>query len=136
MAFIPGYALSDTCGPGGCPGEVEDEKAGENFLKDEVRLLRVKMDEANGIFQAAGGSLNPPMHGVEASRDGGREVFRIQAGDEEYSIAVFCFNTDDLERKGSKTSAFRLQIIEGHLGWDAVMGGWNRSAERRQAVNR
>lgn len=32
-------------------GKVEDKKTGENLLKDEVRLLGMKMDEANGVFQ-------------------------------------------------------------------------------------
>mgnify|MGYP002508238580 CR=1 FL=1 len=47
-------------------GKVEDEKTGEDLLKDEIRLLGMKMDEANGVFQAAEGSLDPPTHGVEA----------------------------------------------------------------------
>ena len=51
--MILGCALSGIYGPDGRLGEVEDEKAGENFLKDEVRLLRMKMDEANDVFQAS-----------------------------------------------------------------------------------
>ena len=31
-------------------GKVEDEKTGEDLLKNKVRLLRMKMDEADGIF--------------------------------------------------------------------------------------
>ena len=84
------------------------------------------MDEANGIFQAAEGSLDPPTHGVETFQGGGRKLLWIQVGNEKLGIAVFCFNTNDPERKGSKTSAFRLYIIEGHLGRDTVIGGRNR----------
>ena len=107
-ALILGCALSGIYGPDGRLGEVEDEKAGENLLEDEVRLLRMKMDEANGVFQAAEGSLDPPAHGVEALQGGRREALRIQVGNEKLGTAVFCFNTDDPERKDSKTSAFRL----------------------------
>ena len=94
--------------PGGRLGEVEDKKTGEDLLEDEVGLLRMKMDEANSVFQTAEGSLDPPTHGVEAFQSGGREALRIQVGDEKLGIVVFCFNTDDSERKGSKISAFRL----------------------------
>ena len=58
-ALILGCALSGIYGPDGRLGEIEDEKAGENFLKDEVRLLRMKMDEANGVFQAAERCFRP-----------------------------------------------------------------------------
>ena len=64
--FILGCALSGICGPDGGLGEVEDEKTGKDLLEDEIRLLCMEMDEANGVFQAAEGSLNPPTHGVEA----------------------------------------------------------------------
>ena len=107
-AFILGCALSGICGPDGGLGEVEDEKTGKDLLEDEVRLLRMEMDEANGVFQAAEGSLDPPAHGVEALQGGRREALRIQVGNEKLGTAVFCFNTDDPERKDSKTSAFRL----------------------------
>ena len=107
-AFILGCALSGIYGPDGRLGEVEDEKAGENLLEDEIWLLRMKMDEANGVFQATEGSLDPPTHGVEAFQGGRREALRIQVGNEKLGTAVFCFNTDDPERKGSKTGAFRL----------------------------
>ena len=106
-ALILGCALSGIYGPDGRLGEVEDEKAGENLPEDKVRLLRVKMDEANGVFQAAEGSLDPPAHGVEALQGGRREALRIQVGNEKLGTAVFYFNTDDPERKDSKTSAFR-----------------------------
>lgn len=61
-------------GPDGCLGEVENEKAGEDFLEDEVQLLSMKMDETNSVFQAAEGSFDPPAHGVEALQGGGREA--------------------------------------------------------------
>ena len=62
--LILGYTLSGIYSPDGRLSEVEDEEAGEYLLEDEVRLLRMKMDEANGVFQAAEGSLNAPTHGV------------------------------------------------------------------------
>ena len=65
-ALILGCVFSGIYSPDRCLGKVKDEKTGENLLKDEVRLLGMKMDEANGVFQAAEGSLNPPTHGVEA----------------------------------------------------------------------
>ena len=101
-------ALSGIYSPDRRLCEVEDKKASEDFLEDEVRLLRMKMDEANSIFQAAEGSLNAPTHGIEAFQGGGREALRTQVGDEKLGITVFCFNVDDSERKGSKTSAFRF----------------------------
>ena len=107
-ALILGCVFSGIYSPDRCLGKVKDEKTGENLLKDEVRLLGMKMDEANGVFQAAEGSLDPPTHGVEASQGGGREALRIQVGNEKLGITVFCFNTNDPERKGSKTSTFRL----------------------------
>lgn len=103
-------ALSGIYSPDRRLCEVEDKKASEDFLEDEVRLLRMKMDEANGIFQAAEGSLDPPTHGVETFQGGGRKLLWIQVGNEKLGIAVFCFNTNDPERKGSKTSAFRLYM--------------------------
>ena len=63
-ALILGCALGGIYSPDRRLGKVEDEKTGENLLKDEVRLLGMKMDEANGVFQAAEGSLNAPTHGV------------------------------------------------------------------------
>ena len=107
-ALMLGCALSGIYSPDRRLGKVKDEKTGENLLKDEVRLLGMKMDEANGVFQAAEGSLDPPTHGVEAFQGGGREALRIQVGNEKLGITVFCFNTNDPERKGSKTSTFRL----------------------------
>jgi len=100
--------LSGIYGPDGRLSEVEDEKAGEYFLEDEVRLLGMKMDEANGVFQAAEGGLDAPTHGVEALQGFGREALRIQVGNEELGIAVFCFNTDDSEGKDGKASTSRL----------------------------
>ena len=108
MTFILGCALRDIYGPDGCLGEVEDEKAGKDLLEDKVRLLRVKMNEANGVFQAAEGSLNAPAHGIERFQGGGRELLRVQVGDEELGIATFCFNADDSERKSGKIRASRL----------------------------
>ena len=63
-ALMLGCALSGIYSPDRRLGKVKDEKTGENLLKDEVRLLGMKMDEANGVFQAAEGSLNAPTHGV------------------------------------------------------------------------
>lgn len=107
-ALIFGCTLSGIYGPDGRLCEVEDEEAGEDFLKNEVRLLRVKMDEANGVFQAAEGGLNPPAHGVETFQGGSRKAFWVQVGNEKHGTVVICFNTDDSERKGGKASAFRL----------------------------
>ena len=67
-----GCALSGIYSPDRRLGKVKDEKTGENLLKDEVRLLGMKMDEANGVFQAAEGSLDPLTHGVEAFQGGGK----------------------------------------------------------------
>ena len=106
-ALILGCVFSGIYSPDRCLGKVKDEKTGENLLKDEVRLLGMKMDEANGVFQAAEGSLDPPTHGVEAFQGGGREALRIQVGDEKLGIVVFCFNTDDSKRKGIKASTSR-----------------------------
>ena len=108
VALILGCALSGIYSPDRRLSEVEDKKTAKSLLKDEVRLLWMKRDESNGIFQAAEGSLDPPTHGVETFQGGGREALRIQVGDEKLGITVFSFNTDDLERKGSKTSTFRL----------------------------
>ena len=49
-ALILGCALGGIYSSDGRLGKVEDKKAGEDFLEDEVRLLRMKMNEANGIF--------------------------------------------------------------------------------------
>ena len=106
-ALILGFALSGIYSPDRRLGKVEDEKTGEDLLKDEIRLLGMKMDEANGVFQAAEGSLDPPTHGVEAFQSGGREALQIQVGDEKLGIVVFCFNTDDSKRKGRKASTSR-----------------------------
>ena len=107
-ALILGCVFSGIYSPDRCLGKVKDEKTGENLLKDEVRLLGMKMDEANGVFQAAEGSLDPPTHGVEASQGGGREALRTQVCDEKLGIVVFCFNTDDSKRKDRKASISRL----------------------------
>ncbi len=107
-ALILGCALSGIYNPDRRLGKVEDEKTSENLLKDEIRLLGMKMDEANGVFQAAEGSLDPPTHGVEASQGGGREALRTQVCDEKLGIVVFCFNTDDSKRKDRKASISRL----------------------------
>ena len=69
-ALILGCALSGIYNPDRRLGKVEDEKTSENLLKDEVRLLRMKMDEANGVFQAAEGSLDSPTHGIETLKKG------------------------------------------------------------------
>lgn len=86
--------------------EVEDEKAVKDFLEDEVQLL--KMNGTNGVFQAAEGYFNSPAHSVETFQGGGGEALRSQVGNEKFGTVVFCFNTDDPERKGSKVSAFWL----------------------------
>lgn len=57
-ALIFGCALSGIYGPDGRLGEVEDDKTGKDFLEDEVQLL--KMNGANGVFQAAEGSREVP----------------------------------------------------------------------------
>lgn len=106
-ALILGCSLGGIYRPGGRLGEVEDKKTGEDLLEDEVGLLRMKMDEANSVFQTAEGSLDPPTHGVEAFQGGGRETLRIQVGNEKFSMAVFYFNPDDSERKDSKTGTFQ-----------------------------
>ena len=89
-------------------GKVKDEKTGENLLKDEVQLLRMKMDEANGVFQVAEGTLDFPTHGIETFQGSGRKLLRLQVGNEKLGITVFCFNTNDPERKGRKASTSRL----------------------------
>ena len=94
VALILGCALSGIYSPDRRLSEVEDKKTAKSLLKDEVRLLWMKRDS--------------PTHGVETFQGGGREALRIQVGDEKLGITVFSFNTDDLERKGSKTSTFRL----------------------------
>lgn len=106
-ALILGCALGGIYSPDRRLGKVKDEKTGEDLLKDEIWLLRMKMDEADGVFQAAEGSLDPPTHGVEAFQSGGREALQIQVGDEKLGIVVFCFNTDDSKRKGRKASTSR-----------------------------
>lgn len=50
MTFVLGGALSGIYAPDRRLGEVEDEKAGEDLLEDKIRLLRMKMNEANGVF--------------------------------------------------------------------------------------
>lgn len=45
-ALILGCALSGIYSPDGRLCEVEDEKAGEDFLEDEIRLLRMKLNKA------------------------------------------------------------------------------------------
>ena len=108
VALILGCSLGGIYRPDGRLGEVEDKKTGEDLLEDEVGLLRMKMDEANSVFQTAEGSLDPPTHGVEAFQGGGRETLRIQVGNEKFSMAVFYFNPDDSERKNSKTGTFQF----------------------------
>ena len=49
-ALILGCALGGIYSPDRRLGKVEDEKTGEDLLKNKVRLLRMKMDEADGIF--------------------------------------------------------------------------------------
>ena len=48
MALVFGWALRCVHSPGGGLGKIEDEETGEYLLEDEVRLLCVKMDEADG----------------------------------------------------------------------------------------
>ena len=94
MALILGCSLGGIYRPGGRLGEVEDKKTGEDLLEDEVGLLRMKMDEANSVFQVAGRNLNSPPHGVEAFQGGGREALRIQVG---------------IARKNNKTAVFVMK---------------------------
>lgn len=46
--LVFGWNLRYVHRPGGGLGKIEDEETGEYLLEDEVRLLCVKMDEADG----------------------------------------------------------------------------------------
>ena len=88
MAFVFGGALRYVHRPGGRLGKIEDKKAGEDFLEDEIRLFSVEMDEANGIFQAAEGGLNAPAPGVEGFERREWEQAGIQIGDKDLHLAA------------------------------------------------
>ena len=51
MAFVFGHAIGGIHGPGGGLGKIENEEAGENFLKNEIRLFCMEMDQTYSIFK-------------------------------------------------------------------------------------
>lgn len=86
--LVFGWNLRYVHRPGGGLGKIEDEETGEYLLEDEVRLLCVKMDEADGILQAAEGGFDAPASGVEGLEGRAGKTVRVQVGDEGFHIAA------------------------------------------------
>lgn len=108
MAFVFGIAMGNIRCPGGGLGEIEDQKTGEDLLKDKVGLFGVEMDKPHSVFQAAEGDFNAPASGVKGFEGGEREPLGIKVRDEGLHLAAAGLKPDNTEGYFVKIRAVRL----------------------------
>ena len=97
MALVFRIALGNIRCPGGGLGEIEDQKTGENLLKDKVGFFGVEMDKAHSVFQAAEGGFNAPASGVKGFEGGGRELLGVEVCNEGLHLAAAGLKPDNAE---------------------------------------
>ena len=105
--------FGDDHGRGDQFGKVVHDQSGKDLLADELHLFRMKVEQAEGVFQFPEGGFNAPAHMIELLQFQGRKRFRIQIGENGF-IGILC-NLKSNNAKG--------QVIENDRIVLAVVAG-------------
>ena len=94
-------------------GKVVHDQSGKDLLVDELHLFRMKVKQAEGVFQFPEGGFNAPAHMIELLQFQGRKRFRIQIGENGF-IGILC-NLKSNNAKGQviENDGIVLAVIAG-----------------------